>query len=1009
MRKAVGTKSRIGVWLGSLVASESCVSKQIVPGICNNLKSTSDAQYLAITGVAYNYGVVTFEAFDLDFYTKFMSSPGCFLGPREIGIRPIFVPADQLDSILSFDCYDALWAWPLKKFGIKTACVIGDLGIFRAPEINNSNRVQEFFKALSTVIEKADKLLCVSNSTATDLRAFFPEAEGRIEIIQPGVTRAFGSLTYFPIVPQGTKIPKTTNVLMVDTWEERKNFISILAAAPLIAERIPNSRLQFTIIGSGDAEADGLGSRYGKVLQQAKAVSDVFVPTDADQMALSYWYGKADILVCPSLWGGFGHAILEAMMAGLPVVASDIPCHREVGRDYIRYYDSYDMGDIADQILGALAINEMRRAGETLRAQSWALRFTWDRTAAQCHYALSELAGDALDPSDLEFGAGRLDEAQAHSHDAFLLRLSDLISPVDLRHISLTNHLKAARGYCILLAVAASDFQNHGIHRAMEAAASFLYALGDVSTSMILLGDTRSFSQEHLQVIQLLNGLGLDDREYHDPTTTEIEHLICPSTSFNCATLYLTDQIDLAELAMESLTCNQLVVYGETSPILGHNINIQTIELRTADQTLHAPTIPNDGFLTFYTSILQHGSLSSAILHAEQTGNPGRAKHRGGDLSQSPAMAVEFGVKRVVLAYDEESYGLAQDAVNRSTDDGRDIVVLVRSLGEPAAFDGEHHFLLSEPKALQLLITASSGIVGLLPSHTRHMPDEIRFARSLNKPVTVVGLSLDAYAVRALSLKTSPSVHHALEASGDLQQQGLYPMGLGVLLDAARRFNGPFPPQGVDELTLRHLLQQGTIEKFGKTLDSLGLNHSGWQKLALYVENSLQATRSGTPREKSDTSRPDALQFGFLMMPFLKSLRRRLANHYVSKADRLRDAHKWRQASEIYRAALELNPDLAPIWVQYGHSLKEGGDIHQAEKAYMRSLEIDPGVYDTYLQIGHVRKISGRLREASLAYFSALAANCEAIDPRVELSALGYSASAIDIGLKLRQKIIYFQ
>jgi glycosyltransferase involved in cell wall biosynthesis len=37
-----------------------------------------------------------------------------------------------------------------------------------------------------------------------------------------------------------------------------------------------------------------------------------------------------DIFCFPSLWEGFGGALIEAMAVGLPIVASDIPPHREV-------------------------------------------------------------------------------------------------------------------------------------------------------------------------------------------------------------------------------------------------------------------------------------------------------------------------------------------------------------------------------------------------------------------------------------------------------------------------------------------------------------------------------------------------------------------------------------------------------------------------------------------------------------------------------------------------------
>lgn len=46
----------------------------------------------------------------------------------------------------------------------------------------------------------------------------------------------------------------------------------------------------------------------------------------------------------------------------------------------------------------------------------------------------------------------------------------------------------------------------------------------------------------------------------------------------------------------------------------------------------------------------------------------------------------------------------------------------------------------------------------------------------------------------------------------------------------------------------------------------------------------------------------------------------------------------WYTAARCYRKALKHNPDLAPIWVQYGHALKESGSILEAEAAYRRSL-----------------------------------------------------------------------
>lgn len=68
----------------------------------------------------------------------------------------------------------------------------------------------------------------------------------------------------------------------------------------------------------------------------------------------------------------------------------------------------------------------------------------------------------------------------------------------------------------------------------------------------------------------------------------------------------------------------------------------------------------------------------------------------------------------------------------------------------------------------------------------------------------------------------------------------------------------------------------------------------------------------------------------------------------IALGDRARDAGAWEAAVLHYRAALSRNPNNAPIWVQYGHALKESGRLTEAEIAYRHALD----VADTHLQLG---------------------------------------------------------
>ena len=120
----------------------------------------------------------------------------------------------------------------------------------------------------------------------------------------------------------------------------------------------------------------------------------------------------------------------------------------------------------------------------------------------------------------------------------------------------------------------------------------------------------------------------------------------------------------------------------------------------------------------------------------------------------------------------------------------------------------------------------------------------------------------------------------------------------------------------------------------------------------------------------------------------------------VSRADRARDTRDWLSAAQYYQKALDQKPDNPPIWVQYGHALKESGNLAEAEKAYRKSLEFGAGVADTHLQLGHVLKIQGRKIEASAAYLRALVLDPALEHATLELKGLGWTNGRIELALR---------
>jgi hypothetical protein len=116
----------------------------------------------------------------------------------------------------------------------------------------------------------------------------------------------------------------------------------------------------------------------------------------------------------------------------------------------------------------------------------------------------------------------------------------------------------------------------------------------------------------------------------------------------------------------------------------------------------------------------------------------------------------------------------------------------------------------------------------------------------------------------------------------------------------------------------------------------------------------------------------------------------------ITLADRARAAVQWEVAARLYRQALERNPRNPPIWVQYGHALKESGSLAEAEAAYRRAIADEPRNADSHLQLGHVLKMQRKTAAAEACYLRALALDPSPDHPPHGLSTLGWSEADVN-------------
>lgn len=214
-------------------------------------------------------------------------------------------------------------------------------------------------------IERADALVCISRSTAEDLKRFHPELDTPVVVAPLAVGDDF--LHASPQRPRG--LPESY-LLHVGNRAAHKNTELVLETFAELGTRRPD--LHLVMSGAGVAGETQRLTDLGIADR-----THLLKVSDADLPAL---YRHAAAFLFPSRYEGFGLPVLEAMAAGCPTVVSDHPALLEVAGDAAAVLPLATPGQligIVERILDDPAYADRLRQDGHERAR----QFTWRRTA----------------------------------------------------------------------------------------------------------------------------------------------------------------------------------------------------------------------------------------------------------------------------------------------------------------------------------------------------------------------------------------------------------------------------------------------------------------------------------------------------------------------------------------------------------------------------------------------------------------------------------------------------
>lgn len=181
-------------------------------------------------------------------------------------------------------------------------------------------------------------------------------------------------------------------VLSVSSVYRYKNFVRLIEAWTRVLDRWPEAP-DLVIVGD---DQDALHSGEMRKAREVAGINArrIHIVGEVPYSDIARYYKHAKAFVFPSYLETFGHPLLEAMAAGIPVAASDLGVFREVGGDAAVYFPPHDTGAMASSI--ELLLRDPERRRELVqRGYRRVRKYSWSETVDR----MISMFRDVLEPT----------------------------------------------------------------------------------------------------------------------------------------------------------------------------------------------------------------------------------------------------------------------------------------------------------------------------------------------------------------------------------------------------------------------------------------------------------------------------------------------------------------------------------------------------------------------------------------------------------------------------------
>jgi glycosyltransferase involved in cell wall biosynthesis len=248
-------------------------------------------------------------------------------------IRWYYRDLPRLARQLAADVVHLSYTMPLdaRAFSCPTVVSLHDLYPFDIPENFGALKGVVNRYLMHQCLQSVDAIACVSESTRRLLRGRFGGTLNRKAVT------IFNAVEPVPVASAHRPhelSDDTPFLLCIAQHRQNKNIpLALTVFERLIVNRVVRENTKLLLIGIPGPDTRQIHAR----IRQCGLERSVILLTGISECELQWCYRNCELLLAPSTIEGFGLPVAEALLAGCPVVCSDIPAFREIGVNLCRY------------------------------------------------------------------------------------------------------------------------------------------------------------------------------------------------------------------------------------------------------------------------------------------------------------------------------------------------------------------------------------------------------------------------------------------------------------------------------------------------------------------------------------------------------------------------------------------------------------------------------------------------------------------------------------------------